>query len=117
MNNLGGYQKIVVMAKKVGGPLNFVMLLIGGGAALGILGTQAIETIKKQCKKTHRKSETIFEVTLEGKTECELELNVGDKYKVLESDGEAILIEKIGDTNNPYIVSSDFLQKISNFKK
>ena len=42
-------------------------------------------------------------------------LNVGDAYRILESDGESVLIEKIGDTNNPYFVSADFLRSVSDF--
>lgn len=46
-----------------------------------------------------------------------LAFELGDRFKVLEFDGDAILIEKIGDSNNPYVVSSEFLEKISNYKK
>lgn len=59
--------------------------------------------------------ERIFDVISNGKSDGGLELNVGDKYRILETDGEAILIEKIGDPNNPYFVSADFLQSVSSF--
>ena len=45
-----------------------------------------------------------------------LVFKLGDKFKVLEFDGDAVLIEKIGDSNNPYVASSEFLGKISNYK-
>lgn len=44
-------------------------------------------------------------------------LESGDSFNVLESDGEAVLIEKIGDSNNPYLVSSELLEEISDYKK
>jgi hypothetical protein len=33
----------------------------------------------------------------------------------LECDGDAILIEVVGDPDNPYFVSSKFLRSVSNF--
>ena len=42
-----------------------------------------------------------FAVISNGKSDGGLELNVGDKYRILETDSDAILIEKIGDPNNP----------------
>ena len=41
---------------------------------------------------------------------------MGDKFKVLESDGDAVLIEKIGDLTNPYFVSAELLKDISDYK-
>lgn len=35
MSNLGGYQKITTWAKRVGGPRNFVIILMTGGAIVG----------------------------------------------------------------------------------
>ena len=42
-----------------------------------------------------------------------LAFSVGDQYRILELDGDAALIEKIGDKNNPYFVSAKFLNSIS----
>jgi hypothetical protein len=44
-----------------------------------------------------------------------LVFKVGDKYRILDRDGDSILIEKFGDDNNPYFVSAEFLKKISEF--
>ena len=57
----------------------------------------------------------IYKVTTYGKGGKGLVLNSGDAFKILESDGESILIEKIGDSNNPYFVSADFLHIISDY--
>ena len=40
---------------------------------------------------------------------------VGDEYRVLECDGDAILIEVLGDPGSPYFVSSKFLRSVSDF--
>jgi hypothetical protein len=45
-----------------------------------------------------------------------LVFNEGDKFIVLSQDKDAVLIEKIGDTNNPYFVSLELLLDISDFK-
>lgn len=42
-------------------------------------------------------------------------LSVDDTFKVLEIDGDAALIEKISDENNPYYVSARFLRRISDY--
>lgn len=125
MSNLGGYQVITTLAKKVGGPKNLAILTMVGGYLLirggEAAGKKCVKTAKKKYLKKNEKgyddTRLIYEVTLEGKDESGLELSVGDKYRVIESDGKAILIEKIGDSNNPYYVSADFLQTISNFAR
>ena len=57
-------------------------------------------------------SETYI-VHADGVDESGLELKTGGKYRILSSDGDAVLIEKIGDENNPYIASWQFLEPIS----
>ena len=123
MSNLGGYQVMTTLAKKVGGPKKLAILTFGGGYLI-LRGVEAgtkkcVKTVKKHLNKNIREyddTNVIYEVTLEGKDEYGLEFSVGDKYRVIKSDGEAILIEKIGDLNNPYCVSIDFLRTISNFE-
>lgn len=38
-------------------------------------------------------------------------------YRILERDKDSVLIEKIGDNNNPYFVSADFLRTVSKFQE
>ena len=123
MSNLGGYQVMTTLAKKLGGPKNLAILTMGGGYLL----FRGVETVAKKGVKTvkarYNKHKTeksytnvIFEVTSEGTDKNGLIFNIGDKYKVLELDDNVILIEKVGDLNNPYVVSADFLCTISDFK-
>lgn len=118
MSNLGLYQKITTYSKKVGGPINFLLLVASGGYGVG----RIIEVgIKKTVKtiKNHSKdklSPKLYYVHSMGKSSEGLIFNVGDSYQVLERDKDAVLIKKIGDTNNPYFVSADLLYSISDFE-
>ena len=59
----------------------------------------------------------VYSVTVDGVRDDGLEFKIGDQFRVLETDKDAVLIEKIGDDNNPYFVSVEFLEMISNYKR
>ena len=118
MSNLGWYQWITTCSKKVGGPKKFVTMIFVFGAGTGAAFIKGCEFFgKKVTKKIHstKEVEVIYNVTGNAKNDKGLELNIGDTYRVLASDGESILIEIIGDLNSPYFVSADFLRSISDF--
>lgn len=120
MGNLGWYQMMTTAAKAVGGPKKLLALLIAGGAVVGTGFTLSVQAIIKKAKSEKNRQremvkETIYEVIADGKDSGGLEFCAGDKYRILESDGDAILIEKLGDIKNPYFLSGDFLRTISNF--
>ena len=121
MSNLGWYQVMTTAAKKVGGPLKLAGLVLGSGMAIGggtVLGGQAVaKKIGKKLdeKKREAESAVIYKVHTEGKSNEGLLFSVDDTFKVLEIDGDAALIEKIGDENNPYYVSARFLRGISDY--
>lgn len=122
MSNLGGYPRLTTIAKKVGGPTNLVLLIAGSGAVVykggEILVRKAIKNVNKlYAENSSEISSQIYIVNKQGVSNENLVFELGDRFKVLEFDGDAILIEKIGDSNNPYVVSSEFLEKISNYKK
>lgn len=122
MSNLGGYQRLTTIVKKVGGPTNLVLLIAGSGAVVykggEILVRKAIKNVNKlYAENTSEISSQIYIVNKQGVSNENLVFELGDRFKVLEFDGDAILIEKIGDSNNPYVVSSEFLENISNYKK
>ena len=121
MSNLGMYQTLTTMAKKVGGPKIFIALLASGSAILGggafAVGT-AIKNKVNSVFKKKRQDELLskfYTVIKEGRSKEGLLFEEGDTYKVLEVDGDACLIEKTGDENNPYYVSRRFLSSISDF--
>lgn len=122
MSNLGAYQWMTTAAKRVGGPVNLLILAGTTGAAI----YKGSEIVVKQCLKTIKTRKTtklaeakkvLYEVALDSRSNEGLEFVVGDKFRVLEADGDSVLIEKIGDTNNPYFVSAEILRRISDYKE
>ena len=122
MSNLGWYQIMTTVAKKCGGPLKFVGGVFGAGALAGVAGTKGVKVIadfvKNRATEKNRDIEKslIYNVCKEGVSNEGLQFHVGETFKVLERDGNAVLIEKIGDNNNPYFVASEFLNEISDYK-
>ena len=117
MSNLGWYQVMTTAAKKVGGPQNLFLLTLSAGGVLYKVSEVAIKQVVKKVKNLNKKPEAIktYTATANGKGSKDLILNIGDTYRILETDGESVLIEKIGDSNNPYFVSADFLRSVSDF--
>nr|WP_177297704.1 hypothetical protein [uncultured Blautia sp.] len=123
MSNLGGYQWLTTTAKKVGGPRNLVLIIAGTGAATykggEILVKKGIKAIKKkrmEKKEVAKSNIRQYEVKTSGVSNEGLTFKIGEYFKVLEADGDAVLIEKIGDENNPYFVSAELLKDISDYK-
>ncbi len=124
MSNLGDYQKMTIVAKKVGGPKNLAVIIAGAGALASVAlykgGKIVAEKVRKKKNKEKLKETSdsiVYSVTVDGVSDDGLEFKIGDQFRVLETDKDAVLIEKIGDDNNPYFVSVDFLEMISNYKR
>lgn len=122
MSNLGWYQIMTTVAKKVGGPRNLAGLLIGGGAIVGgtvVAGSVAIKNNIDRILYEKKRKETaaiVHTIMTEAQSNEGLIFRVGDQFKVLEIDGDAALIEKIGEITNPYFVSAEFLKAISDYE-
>lgn len=124
MSNLGAYQWITSTSKKVGGPVNLLLLTGVAGAAIYKLGemgvkqcTKAIKLHRNSKSKTGEPASKIYVVTSNGESNEGVCFAIGNRYRVLERDNESVLIEKMGDKNNPYFVSADFLRTVSNFQE
>ena len=123
MSNLGGYQWLTTSAKKVGGSVNLVLLIAGSGAVIykggEILVKKAVKTVRKLHVDNTVSELTgeVYTVNMQGVSNEGLTFEVGDSFKVLELDGDAVLIERIGYANNPYFVSLELLEEISDYKK
>ena len=118
MSNLGLYQTMTTVAKKVGGPKNFLLLVAIGGYGAFRIGEAGIKKFVKaviQYKNTKKTSSKLYVVHSVGESNEGLRFIAGDTFRVLESDGDAVLIEKIGDDNNPYFVSRELLVTISDY--
>jgi hypothetical protein len=120
-SNLGQYQLMTTIAKKVGGPLNLagLIFLAGGivthGVAQGGKKVKNHFSAKFEEKKQLSDAAIIYTINTEGISNEGLLFNVGDQFRVLEKDGDAALIEKLEDDNNPYFVSASFLSSISDY--
>ena len=121
MSNLGGYQIMTTLAKKVGGPKNLAVISLASGYAIFRVGEAGVKKIikisKKQIaklKKTKANDIQSFHVTKNGVCD-EVNFKVGQQYNVLAKDNDAILIEILGDKNNPYFVSEKNLKEISDY--
>ena len=120
MSNLGMYQSMTTLANKFGGPGNLaVAIAVGGYIVLrpveGVIKT-GVKKLKDAKHKKAIETSILYTASKEGTSNEGLHFNIGDTFHVLEQDGNAVLIEKIGDTNNPYFVALDFLKSISNYK-
>ncbi|MFD6295655.1 hypothetical protein ACFWFU_12680 [Streptomyces sp. NPDC060235] len=118
----GGYQMMTTLAKKVGGPAALAVVTAVSGWAI-VRGAEAggkgiFKAAKAAAKKRNGPCPTkgqVFDVVSDGEDGKGLALRAGDQYRVMECDGEAILIEVLGGTNNPYVTSAQFLASVSGF--
>lgn len=121
MGNLGWYQLMTTVAKKVGGPKQLLALVAAGGYVI-IRGVEAggkkvIKLVKKDNKeKSTSKVLPAYKFIIDGKDDKGLIFSSGDVFYVAARHDDVILIEKEKDDNNPYFVSVDWLMKVSSFK-
>lgn len=120
MSNLGAYQWITTVAKKVGGPVKLLILTALGGYVVVRTFEAGGKKVYRVVKESTKGKKTAFDaqeyvVTKEGVSNEGVVFNEGDVFIILEKDGDAVLINKFNDDNSPYFVSSDFLSEISDF--
>lgn len=117
--NLGAYQVMTALSKKVGGPkVLAAVVAIGGYAVLRPVEAAVKKTIGSIRNGRGRPCAPVglqLEVVSSGEDVGGLRLTVGDQYRVLECDGDAILIEVLGAPDNPHFVSGRFLASVSSF--
>ena len=135
MGNLGWYQLMTTVAKKVGGPKQLLALVAAGGYVIIRVveagGKKVIKLVKKVIKlvkkviklvkKDNKEKYTskvlpAYEFIIDGKDDKGLIFSSGDVFYVAARHDDVILIEKEKDDNNPYFVSVDWLMKVSSFK-
>lgn len=118
MGNLGAYQAMTMLAKKFGGPrvLGGATLVAGyillRPAEAGV--KRAVQVVRRKYSPCLTKGE-VFTATADGDDGSGFAIRQGDEYRVLECDGEAILVEMIGQPDDPYFVSRAFLASVSDF--
>lgn len=118
MSNLGGYQLMTTLAKRMGGPGYFAI----GIAVAGYVGGKAVEWVAKKGYSLFKEGREEHDRTVEREEEYTvmedgvdnqgLKFSRGECIRILEKDEDAVLIEKVGDEKNPYFVSRIFLERI-----
>lgn len=121
MSNLGKYQVMTTMAKKVGGPDALCAIVCGGGAVLGatVVGAIWMCTELKDVfeeAKYYNQGGTAYKVKKYGVSSDGLIFEVGDRFRVVKKYDDIVLIEIIGNLNNPHIVGDSFLKDLSNYR-
>lgn len=122
MGNLGQYQFLTTVAKKVGGPAALLVVTAISGWFVGRVteaGGKKIAKVAKSKRTKHSEpipdSDQIFTVHTAGDATGELKFQVDDEYRVLERNKDAVLIEVLSNADNPYFVSSEILASLSDF--
>ena len=121
MSNLGTYQLMTTLAKKVGGPKKFLLFVAATGWIVLRSGEASAKAIVNKFRNApHTSSDYQHHgetFTVKATTELVegLNLNEGSTFHVLEQDQDSVLITVPGDKNNPYFVSAAKLSKISNY--
>lgn len=122
MSNLGVYQWITTASKKVGGPINLLVITAAGGYAVIRLAEAGGKIVYKKVKSRLDKKTIkcvpdadVFTIVKDGISNENVKFKKGDKFRVIQQDGDAILIDRIGDDNSPYFVSEKMLEEISDF--
>ena len=121
MGNLGQYQMITTISKKVHGPVN--LLIITALAGYGVFrGVESItKSLYKRASKNLSEYNKIYTVKARAVVGDEsygnraITLVKDDQFKVLFRDGDVVMIEKLGGGDNPYIESAAFLSTISDY--
>lgn len=116
MGNLGLYLWLTRAAKKLGGPVAFVVALVLGGGLMCIGLEQAIIAIVKAIKKRKKnlESEPVYTVGKDAVSEDGMAFAAGDQFRVLMRDGDYALIERIRDEEH-HILPVSFISGISDY--
>lgn len=119
MGNLGWYQVMTTLAKKVGGPKNLLALTLTAGGAIAIpvweLSKKGYKSIKEKFTITSEDANKIYCVQISKTDNQNLTFELGDKFTVLGRDKDVVMINIIERKDNPFCVSATFLESISDF--
>lgn len=118
MSNLGMYQILTTVSKKVGGPAALTGILMAAGyvvfRSVEAGGKEILKLVKeKTMKPTELNAIYSFVVTGVGDNNLQFEKN--DTFIVAATHDDVVLIEKQNDNDNPYFVSLVWLKKVSNY--
>ncbi|MEO3773939.1 hypothetical protein [Micromonospora sp. B9E7] len=115
---------MTTIAKKIGGPRALILAVAAGGALAykgGEVGVKAVVRTSRSIRRTlDARAEAaaksrVYRVVEAADAGGGLTLRTGDEFRVLARDDDAILIEVVSSTQNPWYVSDALLAAISDF--
>ena len=118
------YQLLTTVAGKIGGPRVLILAVAAGGALIykgSEVGVKAVVRTRRSIKQAlNARAEAaamsrVYCVAENADAGGGLTLRAGDEFRVLARDDDAILIEVVSSTKNPWYVSSDLLAAVSDF--
>lgn len=120
MGNLGLYQLMTTLSKKVGGPGKLLLLVALGGytvvRSVEASGKKVYTLVKDKRKlKSKKNNPKIFVFIKNGMGENDLSFSEGDRFFILATHDVAVLIEIENDDNNPYFVTDEWLREVSDY--
>ena len=101
-------------SKKTGGPIRLLFLTLLAGYGIGKTVEGGIRYVIEHGSSNINSCE--YFIHTDGESNEGKNFRVGDKFKVLEKHDDAVLIEILGDLNNPYFVNEELLKEISNYE-
>lgn len=114
--NLGLYLWLTRIAKKLGGPIGFLIVTLATGAliykGLEVVITAIVEAVRKE--RNNLESEPIYTVCQDAVSEDGMSFSIGNQFRVLIRDGEFALVERLGDEEHR-ILPVSFLAGISDY--
>ncbi len=125
MGNLGGYQDITKFIKAIGGPAVAAKYAAAAAGIIFVAGGAVYAGGEKAIKTIRHRIETravpciwvgqVFTVNSDADAGAGLILQNGDEVRILECDSDTLLVEVIGNADNPHAISGELLQSISDF--
>lgn len=123
MGNLGLYQTVVAVMKRVpGGPKVAIPAFFTAGYVVIRSGEAALKKVVRMSRDGFKRRNMprddegqAFTVTSDADAGGGLVLRTGESYRVLERDGDSALIEISDRDDNPFVVSADLLCAVSDY--
>jgi hypothetical protein len=125
VSNLGSYQDMTTLAKKVGGPVVLAVITAVGGYLVGRTGELGVVTGVKQVARKVRTANTkrarkiaalpLFVVHTEADCGGGLTVNQGQQFRVIGRDGDMAEVMIVDDENPYHVVSAELLARISDY--
>lgn len=116
MSNLGAYQWITTVSKKVGGLVNLLLIVGGGSIAIWEAGKGVFKKTAEYLDRKYFIRQKEYEI-INDFSYFELKLSKGDKFRIVGIDRDSTLIEILNDVNNPYVIPTKYLKLYTTFER